>query len=121
MPFHFLSHPWEVRNMEDGLLVSMTHRDLDALSVPVLADELYDLVLENGLANLYLDMSQVHHITSMAIGKLLSLDTRLHRIGGRLILSNLEPSVHDLFEAANIAEILDIREREYEPVGGRQR
>jgi anti-sigma B factor antagonist len=116
MPFHFLSHPWEVRNLQDGLLVRMAHRDLDALTVPALADELYDLVVENGLKNLYLDMGQIQHITSMAIGKLLSLDTRLHRIDGRLILTNLDPSVHQILQAANIAEILDIREREYQQV-----
>jgi anti-anti-sigma factor len=109
MSLHFLAHPWELRDVGDGILVTLTPRDLRALTVPVMVDELYDLVLENGLANLYLDFAEVQCVTSMTIGKLLSLDGRLRAIGGRLILTNVDPSVHQLFEAANLVGIFDIR------------
>jgi anti-anti-sigma factor len=114
MSFHFLSHPWEVQDVEDGILVACTRRDLNAITVPVLVDELYELVLECGRPNLYLDFAQVNYLASIVIGKLLALDTRLHQIGGRLIVCNLDPSVYELCLAANVTEVLDLRVNEYQ-------
>jgi anti-anti-sigma regulatory factor len=106
--FHFVSHVWNVRNVNDGLLVTLTQRDLDSLAVPAMVDELHDLVLENGSRNLYLDFERVHQIASQVIGKLIALDDRLHRMGGRIILNNLDSSLYELMQAAYVTDTLEI-------------
>jgi anti-anti-sigma factor len=109
MSFHFLSHPWDVRNVADGIFVTLTQRDLDRMTVSLMVDELYDLVLENGAANLYLEFEQVNYLASIVISKMIGLDARLRLVGGRLILSNLDPSLYETLQAACVADTLDIR------------
>jgi anti-anti-sigma factor len=117
MSFHFLSHSWEVKEVDDGLLVRCTHRDLDALTIPVMVDELYELVLENGPPNLYLDFGQLHYLASIVIGKLISLNEKLHHIGGRVVVCNLDPSLYEPFRVARVTELLDIRVNDLQEAG----
>ena len=112
MPFHFCSHPWEVRDMQDGTLVTLTARDLDKETVPVLVDDLYELVSESGQPNLYLDLAGIHQLASVVLGKMLALDTRLRQHGGRLVLLNLDPFVYQQFQLTRIIDVLDIRQAE---------
>ena len=73
MSFHFCSHAWEVRDLDDGTVVKLTNRDLDNESVPGLTDELFELVRESGRSNLYLDLSAIRRIASVVMGKMLAL------------------------------------------------
>ncbi len=99
MALHILTHPWEVQNVEDGLLVKIRYRDLDLKSLSVLAEELYDLVLESDRSKLYLDFGEVDCLPCLAVGKLFALDRRLREIGGRLVLWNVHPTAHEVFQA----------------------
>ena len=101
MSLYALSHFWEVEDVEDGTSVKLTHRDLDVHTLSILADELAELALESGLPNLYLDFGNVNVMTSVFIGKLFAVERRLRERGGRLILSNIDPALHEVFQAMN--------------------
>jgi anti-anti-sigma factor len=109
MAFHFCAHSWEVRDLEDGTVVTISNRDLDRETIAVLVDELLELVMESGQANLYLDFERIGLISSVVIAKMLLLDTKLREHGGRLILLNVNPSNYRLFQAARLTDALDIR------------
>jgi anti-anti-sigma factor len=112
MSFHFCSHSWEVRDMHDGTLVTLTARDLDKETVPVLVEDLYELASESGQPNLYLDLAAIHQFASVVLGKLLALDTKLREHGGRLVLLNLDPFVYQQFQITRIIDVLDVRQAE---------
>ena len=99
MSLRILSHPWEVQDLEDALLVKITPRDLDVGTVSVLTDELFELAQESGQRCLSLDFAEVHVLPSMVVGKLFALDRRLREVGGQLFLCNLEPSISELLQA----------------------
>ena len=107
--FHFCSHAWEVRDMEDGTLVQLTRRDLDAETTSVLVDELFELVQESGRPDLYLDFAQVHILKSVMIGKLIALKGRLREHGGRLILMNLDPGMTELLRTVQLTDAFEVR------------
>lgn len=109
MSFHFCAHSWEVRDLEDGTLVSISNRDLDRETILVLVDELMEIVMESGQPNLYLDFDRIGLISSIVVAKMLTLDTRLREHGGRLILVNVNATNYRLFEAARLTETLDVR------------
>ncbi len=109
MSFHFCAHSWEVRDLEDGTLVAIANRDLDRETIPVLVDELLEIVMESGQPNLYLDFDRIGLISSIVVAKMLTLDTRLRQHGGRLILVNVNATSFRLFQAARLTETLDIR------------
>jgi anti-anti-sigma regulatory factor len=95
MSMHFVSHPWEVQDVEDGTIVKLTQSDLDA----ALTDDLMELVLESGRPNLYLDLLEVRSLSSAIAAKLFALDRRLRDTGGRLILCNLASALHEALQA----------------------
>jgi anti-anti-sigma factor len=109
MSFHFLSHRWDVTNLDDGIQVALHQNELDAHTVADLVDELVELVRETGRTRLYLDFSQVRVLASIVFGKLISLDARLRAMACQLTVCNVEPFVYQTFEAGKLTEILDIR------------
>lgn len=87
MGMHFVSHPWQVEDLDDGVIVKLSQRDLDEAET----DELLELVLESGRPNLYLDLMDVRRLSGGGARKLFALDRRLRRQGGRLVLCHLCP------------------------------
>ena len=85
MSLYTLSHLWEVEDVEDGISVRLTPRDLDVQTLSILADELTEIALESGRPNLYLDFGRVNLLTSVVIGKLFAVNRRLREAGGRLL------------------------------------
>jgi anti-anti-sigma regulatory factor len=94
---HFLSHPWEVQDVDDGTIVKLTQYDLDA----AMADDLMELVLESGRPNLYLDLLEVQSLSSAIAAKLFTLDRRLRDNGGRLVLCNLASALCEALQTRN--------------------
>ena len=108
MSFHFCSHAWEVRDMADGTLVALANRDLTRETVPLLVDELCQLVEESGRPNLYLDFANVGLVPSLAIGKLVALSAKLQERGGRLELRNVNGALEESLEAMELATFFNV-------------
>jgi anti-anti-sigma factor len=99
MSLYVLSHPWEVKEVADGIWVTLTFRDLDVQTASILIDELFELALESDRPNLYLDFGKVGLLTSVALGKLFALNRRLHEVGGRMVLCHLSPALQEVVRA----------------------
>jgi anti-anti-sigma regulatory factor len=88
-------------------------------NAPVLADDLYELVLESGLPNLYLDFSNIGLVEPVILEKVAALDEQLHATGGRTIVLHLNASLRRMFEAAGLAGMTESRAEENMVVGAR--
>jgi len=108
MSFHFVSHPWQVQEMDDGILVKVSAQDLDGPTVSILVDELSDLSLAEGRPNIYLDFQEVRFIPNALIGELVALDEKLRQVGGRLVLQDVGPMIVESLQAAGVAELLGV-------------
>jgi anti-anti-sigma regulatory factor len=98
MAFHFLSHSWEVKNLDDGILVAISQQELNASTIADLDEELFELARESGQSNLYVDLREVRFLPSAVVDKLINLDAMLRTMDGRLILRNLHPTLNHLGE-----------------------
>ncbi len=103
MSLHAITHPWEVQDLDDGPLVRLTPRDLDAGTLAVLADELFELFRESGRRHLTLDFAEVGTLSASAVGKLFALDRQLREAGGQLLLCNLDATLRELLQAESWA------------------
>jgi anti-anti-sigma factor len=112
MSFHFCSHSWEVRDLDDGTAVKLANRDLDPDGMPGLIDELFELVRESGRPNLYLDLGSIGYMNSVVQGNLLTLNTNLREHGGRLALVNINGLLYESLQAGRLTEVLDVRQAE---------
>jgi anti-sigma B factor antagonist len=52
---------------------------------------------ELGRTKLLLDLSNVEFLSSAGVGKLITLNRKVDRLGGRLVLCNVAPSVDEVF------------------------
>src|SRR5262245_58167774 len=109
MSFHFCSHSWEVRDLDNGTVVRLRNRDLDVETVPVLVDELLVLVQESGKPNLYLDFADIGLVSEDALRKLGELNTDLRMHGAQLILLNLNSALRNQVETMRPASDFDVR------------
>jgi anti-anti-sigma regulatory factor len=109
MSFHFVSHSWEVKNLDDGLTVTVGQHELDPSASADLVDELFELVRESGQSNLYVDLGNVSQLANIDIGKLNALDALLRTIDCRLILCNVAPAVHQAIRDTRLTDNLDAR------------
>jgi anti-anti-sigma factor len=109
MTHHSLSRPWELREVDDGLLVKVTHRDLDAGMAMLLFDDLLELAQETGRPNLYLDFGAVESMSSAVLGRVILLHRKLRNAGGRLSLFSLNPPLKELLDMSLLTDVLDVR------------
>ncbi len=101
MSLHVIAHPWEIQQFRDRVLVKIRPRDLGAETLSMMSDDLLQVAQESGHNALQLDFQYIQVITSVVVGKLVSLDRRLRACGVRLELINLNPVLREVFEAVN--------------------
>jgi len=106
MSFHFVSHPWQVQEVEDGTLVKVSAHDLDESTIAILVDDLFDLSMAEGRPNLYLDFLEVRELPAGLARQLFALDEKLRDVGGKLILQNLQSSIAKTLRQTKCVESL---------------
>src|ERR1700730_5975430 len=107
MSFHFVSHSWEVTNLHDGIMVTVSHHELEPNTIVVLVDELVELVRESGQSRLYLDLGKVRFLSSLVADTFSALDAMLRQMDCRLILCNLDPLFYQSLQASSLLDRLD--------------
>lgn len=82
---------------------------LDAHSFEQLQETLTS-TFEKGRHNILLEMSDVPYMSSAGAGVLIGALAESERLGGKLVLLNLKPSVRQVFNVLGIAEIFVLAE-----------
>jgi anti-anti-sigma factor len=108
MAFHFLGHSWQVKDVADGIMVTVTQQELNPDTVADLDDDLLELARESGQRNFYLDLGDVRFLGSAALDKLISLDAMLQKMDCRLKLCNIDPLVYRSLQATPLTENIDL-------------
>lgn len=91
-------------------LLITTPRIVDDATVKDLIDELCDAVGRAGNRNIILDCSKIQCLSSLMLGKLVMLQTKL-RMGGRLLaLWNVRAEVRDVLAATKLDRVLHVKE-----------
>ena len=89
-------------------------RILDVTNIEELGVELFALIEQDHRKNLLLNFAGVEFLSSAALNKLIVLDRKVNRIGGKLKLSDLRPEIYEIFVITKLHEVFDIRNGEEE-------
>lgn len=92
------------------------HRILDELAVNKLGDEMYSVAQRDDCRKLLLNFASVEHLTTLMLGKILMLRSKMESKGGTLALCDLEPRVRDVFATTNLDKIVPLYESEIDAV-----
>ena len=81
---------------------------LDEVNIMQIGDRLNALAAEAETPKFLLDFSNVAHMSSSALGVLITLHKRIREKGGQLRLCNIEPAIYEVFAITRLNEIFTI-------------
>jgi anti-sigma B factor antagonist len=85
---------------------------LDEQNIQIIGEELFRLVDDQGHRKLLLNFGNVEYLSSAALGKLITLNKKLQQNGGRLVLCNIRPEIHEVFEITKLDKFFKIAKEE---------
>ncbi len=83
---------------------------LDELSISELGSELKSAVDDQPGARTLLNFRNVEHLSSAALGMLITLDKQIKDQKGILKLSNINPQIYEVFKITRLNKLFDIHD-----------
>jgi len=77
-----------------------------------LGKELLALVAQEDCSRFLLNCGELTYICSAMLGKLIELHKEVEAKGGKLVLCELTPTVHQVFTMTKLDKVLDVRDTE---------
>ena len=81
---------------------------LDELSISRISGKLNELAGSQVKPQMVLDFANVGHMSSSALGMIITLHKRIRERGGRLQLCNIQPAIFEVFVITRLNEIFSI-------------
>lgn len=81
---------------------------LDELCILEIQDELSKLVEARDSGNLLLSFKNVDHLSSAALGMLITLKKKVEEKKGKLKLSDINPQIYEVFKITRLNKVFDI-------------
>ncbi len=101
----------------DVTVVELTDRKiLDEIGISQIGERLQGLVADARTPKFVLDFSNVGHMSSSALGMLITLHKRVREKNGQLRLSGIQPPIYEVFVITRLNEIFQICESKDEAV-----
>jgi anti-anti-sigma factor len=114
------ARPWaEEDRMADESQLRLSERDgvtvvafgsptvLDAYHVNQVGKELLELVEKKGARRLALDLADIKMLSSATLRVFLTLRQKLADLGGRVVISGIDPRLYRVFRITNLQSIFD--------------
>jgi anti-sigma B factor antagonist len=97
---------------ENGVrMVEFTERKiLDELTITQLGDALSEMVNATPKPKLLLNFKNVEHLSSAALGMLITLDKQVKEQQGQLKLSNIRPQIFEVFKITRLNKLFEIHD-----------
>ncbi len=81
---------------------------LEELCIAEIQDTLLKLVAETPKIDLLLDFSNVDHLSSSALGTLITLNKAVEEAKGQLKLANITPQIYEVFKITRLNKLFRI-------------
>jgi anti-sigma B factor antagonist len=93
----------------DVTVVELTDKKiLDEISIGQIGEQLAPLVSRSDSPKLVVDFSSVNHMSSSALGMLITLHKRVREKGGQLRMCCIQPAIYEVFVITRLNEIFQI-------------
>jgi anti-anti-sigma factor len=100
--------------LEGDALIITIRGEIDLHSSPDLRTEILSLLQQTSAKKLILNLSTVPYMDSSAIAVLVEALQRLRKVGGKVILTDLQPRVKGLLDIARLNSIFGVAANEEE-------
>ncbi len=101
---------------EDGVCVARCadRTSLEELSIAELGEEISSLVEAETGIKLLLDFKNVEHLSSAALGMLITVNQAVGRNEGHLVLAEIDPNIYEVFKITRLNKLFEIYETSQE-------
>ncbi|HYE62528.1 MAG TPA: STAS domain-containing protein [Phycisphaerales bacterium] len=98
-----------VKRINDVTQVEFLDRNiLDEGNIQVIGDEIAALVDATPNPKLLLSFANVEHLSSAALGTLITINNRVKQRQGQLRLSNIDPQIYEVFTITRLNKLFSI-------------
>ena len=99
-----------VRKVDQVTVVEFVDRNiLDEANIQRIGEEITELIDSDNNAKLLISFTNVDHLSSAALGTLITINNRL-RSGGELRLANIDPQILEVFHITRLDKLFNIHE-----------
>jgi len=97
---------------EDGITqVEFVDRNiLDEANIQRIGEEITEIIDGDPQPKLLISFNNVDHLSSAALGTLITIHNRLKQKGGQLRLANIDPQIYEVFMITKLNKLFDIHE-----------
>lgn len=102
-----------VREESDVVIVEFADRKiLDELCISEIGEELAGVIESRPQIRLLLNFNNVEHLSSAALGMLITLREKVTKASGSLKLAGIIPQIYEVFKITRLNHVFDIHESE---------
>jgi len=107
-----------VRKQSGATIVEFVDRNiLDEANIQQIGDEINSLIANGEAEKLVISFSNVDHLSSAALGTLITIHNKLKSREGALRLTNIDPQIYEVFAITKLNKLFDIRETLDDAIG----
>ena len=100
-----------VRSEEEAVVVQFVDRNiLDEASIQQIGQELGDLVENSDSPKFLISFENVDHLSSAALGTLITINNKVRQKDGQLRLANIDPQIYEVFTITKLDKLFQIHE-----------
>ena len=99
-------------NKQDGVtLIEFVDRNiLDEANIQQISDEITELVDAEAAPKLLISFANVDHLSSAALGTLITIHNRIKGKSGQLRLANIDPQIQEVFVITKLDTLFQIHD-----------
>ena len=97
----------------DGAIVEVQFRDrniLDEANIQQIGEEVKAIIEAEPAPKLLINFTDVDHLSSAALGTLITINNRVRALKGQLRLSNIDPQIYQVFVITKLNKLFEIHE-----------
>lgn len=100
-----------VKKLSDVTLVEFIDRNiLDEAMIQFIGEEIAQLIDAAPSPKMIISFGGVEHLSSAALGTLITLDKRIQRNNGQLRLATIDPQIYEVFVITRLNKLFQIHE-----------
>jgi anti-sigma B factor antagonist len=101
-----------IRDIGDGVTqVEFIDRNiLDEANIQMIGEEIAQIIDTAGSPRLLISFSNVDHLSSAALGTLITINNKVRSKSGQLRLANIDPQIYEVFVITRLNKLFDIHE-----------
>lgn len=100
-----------VRRQGDVVQVEFIDRNiLDEANIQVIGEEIAALIDAEARPKLVINFANVDHLSSAALGTLITVNNRVRAKSGQLRLANIDPQIYEVFVITRLNNLFQIHE-----------